>query len=74
MKKNLYILSIALMLSFSMFCFLYLNSQEPVAHQSENKQLVSSEVNPSEEDEIYFPDLAVVEKLSVFISKMWKIF
>jgi len=74
MKKSLYTISIALALSFSAFCFLYLNSQEVTITVSTNSAMVSSEVNPEKEGEVYFPDLAVVEKISALLSKMSKVF
>ncbi len=74
MKKSFYNLGIALLLSFSAFCFFYLNSQVVTTVDPITSQLVTPEVSPEKKDEIYFPDLAVVEKISVLVYNILKVF
>jgi len=74
MKKTFYTFCIALALSFSAFCFIYLHAQEVPKSDTTNTQLLNADMSSEEDNELYFPDLAFIEKVSILFSKMSKVF
>ena len=74
MKRFFLIFSIAITLFFSAYCSYYLDSQDVLSKDLASAPSITTDVNPEEDSELYFPDVAFVEKISALFGRMLRVF
>ena len=75
MKNKLTTISLISTLSFSVFCFCYLNSSALTIDESPSHQVALTESTidaESESHEILLPDLRAVESIHQFVIRLFK--
>jgi len=75
MKNILRTTAITLALSFSIYCFCYINTQDFTGSEPlTNVELKIEDLEETDQkNETYFPDLAVVEKIANLFTKILKV-
>jgi len=76
MRRILTKVALVLTICFSLFCFSYLNTQpnNQIA-QTDTSQLVKPDVTPDQDsDEMFLPDLAIIEKIALIVKRVSKVF